>query len=243
MYIHRAWRQHQNALYCTGQGQGRWPGISSKKHCSMSAIPVNICLQTTQVHTNRNAPCDYRHTGNSGRQKVTLELSWIFRELLIALHVSLQRQPNGVGLETRCSDGPATCWVAEKQSHSEEKKWMGFWPSAVRRGAFYYPTAAKPVCRRTDRLICEWLLYTAVYTILISWKFPNNLTARGRDSSGGIATRYGLDGLGIEFLWWGGDLRNCPDRPLGPTQPHVQWVPSLSRGKAALAWCWPPTPI
>ena len=51
----------------------------------------------------------------------------------------------------------------------------------------------------------------------------------GRDSSVGIATRYGLDGPGIESQW----RRDFPhpSRPvLGPTQPPVQWVPGLSRG-------------
>jgi hypothetical protein len=46
----------------------------------------------------------------------------------------------------------------------------------------------------------------------------------------GIATGYGLDGLGIESRW----RRDFPllSRPtLEPTQPPVQWVPSLSRGK------------
>ena len=58
----------------------------------------------------------------------------------------------------------------------------------------------------------------------------------GRDSSVGIATRYGLDGPGIEFRW-GRDFPH-PSRPaLGPTQPPVQWIPGLSRGKAAGAWC------
>ena len=50
-----------------------------------------------------------------------------------------------------------------------------------------------------------------------------------------IATRYGLDGPGIEFRW----RRDFPhpSRPaLWPTQPHIQWVPSLSRDKAAGAW-------
>ena len=45
----------------------------------------------------------------------------------------------------------------------------------------------------------------------------------GRDSSVGIATRYGLDGTGIESRW-GQDFSH-PSRPaLGPTQPPVQWV-------------------
>ena len=42
----------------------------------------------------------------------------------------------------------------------------------------------------------------------------------GRDSSVGIATRYGLDGPGIESRWRGEIFRT-----LGPTQPPIQWVP------------------
>jgi hypothetical protein len=63
---------------------------------------------------------------------------------------------------------------------------------------------------------------------------PTNCT--GRDSSVGIATRYGLDGPEIESRW-GRDFPQ-PSRPaLGPTQPPVQWVPGLFPGsKAAGAW-------
>ena len=56
------------------------------------------------------------------------------------------------------------------------------------------------------------------------------------DSSVGIATRYRIDGPGIESQC-GPDFPH-PYRPaLGPTQPPVQWVPGLFRGKAAGAWC------
>jgi hypothetical protein len=65
----------------------------------------------------------------------------------------------------------------------------------------------------------------------------------GRDSSVGTATRYGLDGPGIESRW----RRDFPhqSRPaLGPTQPLVQWVPVLfPGGKAAGAWRCAPTSI
>jgi len=51
----------------------------------------------------------------------------------------------------------------------------------------------------------------------------------GRDSSVSIATRYGLEGPGIESQW-GRDFPQ-PSRPaLGPSQSPIQWVPGLSRG-------------
>jgi len=52
-----------------------------------------------------------------------------------------------------------------------------------------------------------------------------------RVSSVAIATRYGLDGPGIEsWCVWGGDSPH-PSRPtLGPTQLPVQLAPALSRG-------------
>jgi hypothetical protein len=54
----------------------------------------------------------------------------------------------------------------------------------------------------------------------------------GRDSSVGIATRYGLEGPGIEARWGGRDFPH-PSRPaLGPTQPPIQWVPGLFQGQS-----------
>ena len=51
----------------------------------------------------------------------------------------------------------------------------------------------------------------------------------GPGSSVGIATDYGLDGLGSNP---GGDEIFRTSRPvLGPTQPPVKWVLGLSRGK------------
>jgi hypothetical protein len=48
----------------------------------------------------------------------------------------------------------------------------------------------------------------------------------GRDSSFGIATRYGVDVPDIECRW-GLDFPH-PSRPaLGPTQPLIQWVKGL----------------
>ena len=55
------------------------------------------------------------------------------------------------------------------------------------------------------------------------------LMLMGRYSAVGTATRYGLDGLGIESRWGRGFPH--PSRPsLRPTQPPVQWVLGLSQG-------------
>jgi len=40
------------------------------------------------------------------------------------------------------------------------EKVYGLWPSAVPKGAFYYPKALKHGCRRTGRGTNEWLLIT-----------------------------------------------------------------------------------
>jgi len=54
------------------------------------------------------------------------------------------------------------------------------------------------------------------------------LQSCGPGSSVDIATDYGLDGPGSNP---GADEIFRPSRPaLGPTQPPVQWVPSLFRG-------------
>ena len=59
--------------------------------------------------------------------------------------------------------------------------------------------------------------------------WPVAIITGGRDSSVGIATRYRLDGPGIECRW-GRDFPH-PSRPApGPIQSPIQWVPRFSTG-------------
>jgi hypothetical protein len=93
-------------------------------------------------------------------------------------------------------------------------------------------------CRNCDEESAVWGVKCVIVcscasllcsSVLQNWKV-------GRDSSVGIATRYGLDGTGIESRW-GRDFPH-PSRPsLGPTQLPIQWVPGLfPGGKVAGAW-------
>lgn len=126
----------------------------------MSPISITICLQTTEIHRNCDAPCDYTYIW-------TFHLS--FLDTLGASDSTLHNVTMAAiwhGLETVSSDSLAPCWVVEiLEPNSEEKLWMGLWSRAVPRGAFYYPIAVKPSCRRSHRWTQEWQLYTGICPI------------------------------------------------------------------------------
>ena len=71
--------------------------------------------------------------------------------------------------------------------------------------------------------------HTDIY-IYINKKVENNINyVVGRHSSVRTATRYGLDGPGIECRW-GVRIPAPVQTVLWPTQPPIQRVPGLSRG-------------
>ena len=57
----------------------------------------------------------------------------------------------------------------------------------------------------------------------------------GRERSVGIATRYGLDGPGIESRW-GQDFPHRPDQPWGPPSLLYNGYRVFHGGEAAEAW-------
>ena len=58
----------------------------------------------------------------------------------------------------------------------------------------------------------------------------------GRDSSVGIATRYGLDGPGIESRWGDEIFLTRPHRAWGPSSLLYNGYRVFPGGKAAGAW-------
>ena len=95
-------------------------------------------------------------------------------------------------------------------------------------GASYLPSSVLKM--KTEKLISKFLsLYSSTHGVtfhksvfVVVYAFPKNEVAtgnarRGRNSSAGIVTHYGLDGQGIESRC-GRDFSH-PSRPtLGPTQ-------------------------
>jgi hypothetical protein len=67
---------------------------------------------------------------------------------------------------------------------------------------------------------------------------------RGQYSSVGIATRYGIDGAGIETRCGGGEIfRTLPDRSWGSPSLLCNGYRAFPGDEASRAWRWQPIPI
>jgi hypothetical protein len=99
-------------------------------------------------------------------------------------------------------------------------------------------TAMRQCCNLIE---LQYNFYRPSFQLLSTFFLLYPSHVEGRDNSVGVATRYGLNGRGIESRWKR-DFPYSSTAALGPTQPSIQWVPGLSRGKASGSWLWPPTP-
>jgi hypothetical protein len=120
--------------------------------------------------------------------------------------------PCTIGVRDKCLPATTCCALNSCRSHKKAEGGGGW----------------KIEFRKTN-IVCNFLIALMFISVV-------------SDSSVGIATRYGLDGLEIES-WWGGEIfRTRPDRPWGPTPTScTMGTGSLSGGKAAGAWLGPPT--
>jgi hypothetical protein len=94
------------------------------------------------------------------------------------------------------------------------------------------PNITQCVRQEQQRFNESNLILTAVDTI--QWRITK------WDGSVGIATRYGLNGPGVESRC-GRDFPHPFKPPLRPTQPPIQWYRVFPGGKAAWSWRWLPT--
>ena len=92
---------------------------------------------------------------------------------------------------------------------------------AVNTSTSAYELARDAIRQQQNIRYCERVLIALFGNCLIH--------QRSRDSSVGIATRYGLDGPGIESQR-GPDFLHLSGLAVSPTQPPIQWVPGLSWG-------------
>jgi hypothetical protein len=94
-------------------------------------------------------------------------------------------------------------------------------PKATKDVKVHFFIHSSNSCKYTSefRELFESITYTHTHTHTHTHKYIYIYIYMGRDSAVGIATRYGLDGPGIESRW-GRDF---------PNQPPVQWALGLSR--------------
>ena len=135
-------------------------------------------------------------------------------------------------------------WIHRRRNVTIRKS---FTPALIAETRGQELPCPRTICNRQcpwDRLFSEYFCPP----LSTSFKCPKfiiplaPIAAVGRDSSVGIANRYGLDGPGSNPD--GGEIfLTRPDRPWGLPSLLYNGYRVFLGGKAAGACCWPPTPI
>ena len=83
-----------------------------------------------------------------------------------------------------------------------------------------------------QHFVCMCVCVCEMYVCKLKETISSTLCKYGGPGSiVGIATGYGLDGLGIESRWEGEIFRTCPDRPWGPHSLLYNGYQVFPRGK------------
>jgi hypothetical protein len=97
------------------------------------------------------------------------------------------------------------------------------------------PETSRPVQYDYSAACCVWM--KILMFIRHSYSGPV-----GRESVVGIATRYELEGPGIQSRWGGEIFRTRPHRPWGPPSLLYSGYRANPEGKSTKAWRWSSTP-
>ena len=100
----------------------------------------------------------------------------------------------------------------------------------------YFRRQVKPQILRTEAGASETSVKIETVLVCVGDITHVKPLSVGRNSSVGTATRYGLDGPGIES-WWGGEIfRTRPDKTWCPLNLLYNGYRVIPGGKAARAW-------
>ena len=84
--------------------------------------------------------------------------------------------PIGMCLETHSSDELAPSWMVEKLQPLKGDKMEGSVARCCLQRGLFFSTVELLGCRKSYTGSREWLLYTVVFAIVISRKFPNTVS-------------------------------------------------------------------
>jgi hypothetical protein len=121
------------------------------------------------------------------------------------------------GVRLRCCDLPTFCGLFKREKREKKN-------TRVARCSGEVSVPEVRSCVRWRHVLLEMfsLAFVNTWPARGKIKFIAFINCMARDSSDGIATRYGLDGPGIESPV-GGEIFPHPSGPvLGPTQPPIQ---------------------
>ena len=187
--------------------------------------------------------CRYGEYGREERQKVHKKHVIFDWSTLFCVFIHIARRPNTPFPVYIARHLPIKLSASQNQSTTSSKMWRPIFKArAVNVSLTNTPpefSSFSGLLTAVSHLTAEiWLqLYNFLFTFSDTYGLMMAaLRSRNTqlfyicyDSAVGIATRYGLDGPGIESQW-GRDFPHSSRPALWPTQSPVQWVPGLSRG-------------
>ena len=145
----------------------------SDESVGISTISIQICLQTREKHRKPNVSCDYIYTGrnqgsyiwalidiegssDTNSHKKCCQMACAWRLILMMNWLQTGRQKN--------------------YRHTHRRDNRGFCGQVLSTEGHYISNVELLGSRQSHRGSQEWLLYTAVFAIIISKKFPNTVS-------------------------------------------------------------------